>query len=206
MIHGRKHTLPPAQRCRWLGSLQHLPPPSLRLPTTLSAHRSRVSPRLPHPLRICGGAATLTPCSILESGVRAGQSRASLPGTANQQPPPFPPSHPRSLLPSNPDLLHSLGWRLQPAVKFKAERGGSRWETPAARSAAGVGPAGHAALDLRPKAESGARRAQTLTVGRGDLNLHLSPLPSLTTAPFTLDSAAPGRRGATLPGNNITNC
>lgn len=49
MIHGRKHTLPPAQRCRWLGSLQHLPPPSLRLPTTLSAHRSRVSPRLPHP-------------------------------------------------------------------------------------------------------------------------------------------------------------
>lgn len=186
--------LPPAP------SAAQSPPPNHPLPAQISGVATSPSP--PSHLRRRRDAG---PCSILESGVRAGQSRASLPGTANEQPPPFPPSHPRSLLPSNPDLLHSLGWRLQPAVKFKAERGGSRWETPAAPAQPGWALAEHAALDLCPKEESGARRAQTLTVGRGGLNLHLFPLPSLTTAPFTLDSADPGRRGATLPRNNIIN-
>lgn len=175
-------------------------------PTTLSPHRSRVSPRLPHPLRMCGGDATLTPAASSSPGCARGNPEPRYREPRTSSPRPF--HHPiqgPSFLPT-PTYSTRLGGASSLQSSSRPSEGGPAGKRPRPPAQPRWALAEHAALDLCPKQESGARRAQTLAVGRGDLNLHLFPLPSLTAAPFTPDSADAGRRGATLPRNSIVNC
>ena len=155
--------LPPAP------SAARSPPPNHPLAAQISGVATSPSPRL-HLRRRWHA----DPCSIFESGVQAGRPGSSLRRNANEQLPPFPPSGPWSLLSSNPGPLHSQWWRLQPAVKFKAERGGLGGKRPLPAAQRGWAPTGVATHDLQ-REESGAHKTQTLTVGLGDLNL---PFPS----------------------------
>lgn len=206
VIHGRKHTLPPAQPADgWA------PSSTFRRPVSasnhpLSLHRSRVSPRLPHPLRMCGGDATLTPAASSSPGCARGNPEPRYREPRTSSPRPF--HHPiqgPSFLPT-PTYSTRLGGASSLQSSSRPSEGGPAGKRPRPPAQPRWALAEHAALDLCPKQESGARRAQTLAVGRGDLNLHLFPLPSLTAAPFTPDSADAGRRGATLPRNSIVNC
>lgn len=109
-----------ARHCRWLGSPRHLPPPGLRLSTTLSVYRSRVSPRFLHSGHSCRADPAPTPAAPSRSGFPGGRRQASPRANTSRQRGPCPPSVVPPSFQPRPTLL--LGRRLQPATKFKAER------------------------------------------------------------------------------------
>jgi len=76
--------------------------PLKRSPSDSSGSRARSPARLHLQRR-----RDADPCSILQSGVRAGRPGSSLRRNTNERPPSFPPSSPWSLLTSNPGPLHS---------------------------------------------------------------------------------------------------
>lgn len=175
MIHSRKHTRPPAPLCRWLGSLQHLPPPGLRLPSTLSPHRSRMSPRLPHPGCICDGDCTLTPAASSSPGCKQGDPDPRYGETRTSSSRPF--HHQVHGLSCLPTPAHSTrnGGASSLQSSSRPSAGVSAGNAHCRQRSGGGPPTGVATHDLQ-REESDAQRTQTLTVGLGDLNL-LFPSP-----------------------------
>ena len=231
----RHETHPPAGaargHCRWLGSLQHFPPPCLRLSTTLAAYRFRVSPRLPQPDRRCTGEEALTLAASSGPQVEAGRgaTRGFAEGKRGLGAPSFPLSvqfsrsvvsdsatlwtaaRQPSFLPSSIPSFH-LGPAHSPAgasslpAKFRRNVK-SPQKMPAAGGSAEVGPA--------PTCCSRPRNGRKLctanpdsdrwacTEGAGEIK-QTFPLLSLEN-PFTLHSADGEQWDMPPPVNNTIN-